>query len=339
MPTIVGTSRPKPKLITLDTIQPRDMTWLWKPYIPSGTVTAIFGAGGQGKTYLTCAIAAAISRGSPLPDQADNKVQQKVLILSAEDDYATVLVPRLIKQGAVMSNIAVPSIKFALDKWGTDQVTELMREFAATVLFIDPIVYYAGGKMDMNKSNEVRSMMEGLKDSAEKSGSSVVIVGHVRKSDEGADADRMMGSADWVNASRSGLLVTKTNDGTKIMKHVKTNYGELGVARAFDIDDNGFQWGDAYDDDQLPVKGASGRKSNAVVFLKDLLANGPVSAVEVLAAADDAEISQATLNRAKVGVAESVFSKSKGWMWELIHRDPDDKPIMDKKWKGKIERD
>lgn len=336
MATVIAPKRVKPKLITLDTIKPQEIKWLWKPYIPAGTVTAIFGAGGQGKTYMTVAIAAALSRGDPLPDQDDNKVPQKVLFLSAEDDYATVIVPRLIKQGAVMSNIAVPDTKFALDKWGVEAVTELMREFAATVLFIDPIVYYAGGKMDMNKSNEVRSMMESVKTAAERSNSSVIVVGHVRKSDVGDEADRMMGSADWVNASRSGLLVTKTNDGTKILKHVKTNYGAMGLARGFEITDEGFQWGEAYDEDNLPKKTSSQRKDAAVAFLRVLLANGPVLAKEVLAAAEDNNIPPATLNRAKPKVAESYFSKSQGWMWQLLPTADNlgtwEPPIMDKKW-------
>lgn len=313
----VTLTKPKPTLITLNTIVPQEIKWLWHPYIPLGTVTAVFGQGGQGKTFLTCDIAARISRGAGLPDQAGAALPQKVLMLSAEDDYPTVLVPRLIKQGANLNNIAVPSFQFTLDTWGAKQVTELMREFAATIVFIDPIVYYAGGKMDMNKSNEVRAMMETLKSAADQSQSAVVIVGHVRKSEEGNDADRMMGSADWVNAARSGILVTKANDGTKIMKHVKTNYGERGVSRGFDIDDRGFIWGETYDDDALPSKSSSGRKEQAVSFLISLLKDGPVPASEVQIRANDENISMVTLNRAKVGVAVSVFSKTSGWVWQL----------------------
>lgn len=324
MPTIIAPKRPKPTLITLDTIEPEPIKWLWYPYIPAGTVTAIFGRGGQGKTFLTCAIASALSNGEPLPGQDPNlpRIPQRSLILSAEDDYASVLVPRLIKQRANRANIAVPSEKFILDKWGTDQVTDLMREFAATVVFVDPIVYYAGGKMDMNKANEVRAIMEGLKSAAERSGSSVIIVGHVRKSDEGADADRMTGSADWVNAARSGLLVTTTNDGTKVMKHVKTNYGEFGLVQSFSIDEEGFHWGEAYDVDNLPKKTSAKRRDNAVAFLKNFLANGPVPADEVFKAAGDQGISAPTLNRAKPGVAESVYSKTKGWVWQLVPEQP-----------------
>jgi hypothetical protein len=318
MPLTNAPARKRPKLITLDTIEPQEIKWLWHPYIPAGTVTAIFGRGGMGKSFLTCALSSALSNGQPFPDQNNDKREQKVLLLSAEDDYPTVLVPRLMKQGAKLKNIAVPDFKFVLDKRGAEDVADLMREFAATVVFIDPIVYYAGGKMDMNKSNEVRAMMESLKNSAEASQSSVVIVGHIRKSDEGNDADRMMGSADWVNAARSALLVTKTNDGTSVMRHVKTNYGQHGLSRAFTIDDEGFHWGDAFDEGGVAQSSKTQKKDAAVVFLQILLRDGPVPADEVLKAAGDNGISPATLNRAKPGVAESYYSKTKGWFWQLI---------------------
>lgn len=312
------TKRSKPQFITLDTISPADAKWLWYPYIPSGTVTALYGRGGLGKSFLTCDLASRLSTGTAFPDGPKPLFPQKVLMLSAEDDYPTVLVPRLIKLGANLHNIAVPDKHFILDKQGIDDIRDLMTEFAATVVFIDPIVYYAGGKMDMNKSNEVRSMMEKLKEAAEASSSSVIIVGHIRKSQEGGDGDQMMGSADWINAARSSLFVTKTNDGTKIMKHSKTNYGVEGLARSFEITDDGFEWGETYDEDALPTKSRTQRKDGAVSFLIETLKDGPVPALEVLARAKDEGISSATLNRAKPGVAESVYHKRLGAVWQLI---------------------
>jgi len=311
--------RAKPKFITLDTIEPLPMKWLWEPYIPLGTVTAIFGRGGQGKSFLTVDLASRLSTGTAFPDSLPFGRPQNVLMLSAEDDYQHVLVPRLIKQGADRRHIAVPDKKFTLDKEGAADVTEIMRDFAATIVFIDPIVFYAGGKMDMNKSNEVRAMMERLKDAAEAASAAVIIVGHVKKSDEGSEQDRMTGSADWVNAARSGILVTRTNDGTKIMKHVKTNYGELGPTRSFEITKDGFVWGDKFADDDLPTSSRSGRREQAIAFLRALLADAPAPATEVEQAAKDEGIAPATLSRAKAGIAESYYNKSAGvYYWRLL---------------------
>lgn len=314
--------KPKEKhfLITLDTVTPEPIKWLWYPYIPMGTVTALYGRGGMGKSFITCDIAARLSRGAPLPDQDDvERREQRVMMLSAEDDYTKVLTPRMISLNANLANIAVPNKPFILDEKGIEEISEWMRDFTATVLFIDPIVYYAGGKMDINKSNEVRSMMEKLKNAAEQSDSAVIIVGHVRKSQDGTDADQMMGSADWINAARSALWATKTNDGTRILKHAKTNYGMMGPARAYTIDENGFQWGSVYDENNLPGSSPAKGREKAVAFLKELLQHGPVRASEVMKLAQDENIAPATLNRAKVGVAESYYSTGqKAMCWRLL---------------------
>lgn len=310
--------RARPKLITLDTIAPTDIDWLWEPYIPAGTVTALYGRGGMGKSFITCDLASRLSRGTALPDGVEPPGPQKVLMLSAEDDYPSVLVPRLIKQGADLKNIAVPNKQFVLDSIGINQLAQMMAEFAATMVFIDPIVYYAGGKMDMNKSNEVRSMMEKLKEAAHAVKSTVVIVGHIRKSQEGADGDMMMGSADWINAARSSLFATKTNDGTKVLKHSKTNYGSLGLARAYDITSDGLTWGETYDENDLPAAHPTTKADVAESFLRTLLADGPVYATEVFSMAKDNGISDSTLNRVKPKVAESFYSRSaQAMMWKL----------------------
>lgn len=313
------TKRTKPKLILASSIDPRETQWLWYPYIPAGTVTALFGQGGMGKSFITCDIASRLSRGAPLPGQEGQPTTpQKVLMLSAEDDYHEVLIPRLIKLGANLDNIAIPGEQFTLDAQGAKWLAEDMQSFSATVVFIDPIVYYAGGKMDMNKANEVRAMMETLKSAASAAHCSVIVVGHIRKSIEGGDANMMMGSADWVNAARSGLWATKTNDGTRVLKHVKTNYGKNGDTIEYEITDQGFEWGGVYDEGGNYGGKPASQKEQAVKFLQELLADGPEPANSVFSQAEERGISVATLNRAKVGVAESVYSRERGKMWRLL---------------------
>ena len=65
--------------------------------------------------------------------------------------------------------------------------------------------------------------------------------------------------------------------------------------------------------------GGEGKLSEAEAFLKDELAHGPVDADAMLAKAADANISRATLRRAKgklkVAAVKSGFAS--GWAWEL----------------------
>lgn len=315
------TPREPVEWITADLIPPREIKWLWYPYIPKGTITALYGRGGMGKSQITCAIAAAISQGVLLPGQReeDKRKPQGVLMLSAEDDYAEVLIPRLINAGANLAHIAMPKKRFILDPSGIGLMADAIAEYDTTVVFIDPIVYYAGGKMDINKANEVRAMMEKLRTAASEHESAIIIVGHIRKSQEGTDGDLMMGSADWINASRSALFATQTNDGTRILRHTKSNYGPQGPSLSYNLLNPGFEWGDIYEDSQPQGRRPAAKSAEAVDFLKNLLADGPETAKNVEISAKQAGISPATLNRAKTGVAESYFSRSAGcWMWRLL---------------------
>lgn len=77
-----------------------DTRFIWEPYIPIGDYTVMMADGGTGKTILCCGIAAAISRGEPLPGDYSRHNQKKTLIISAEDTGA-LLKKRLSVQSAV----------------------------------------------------------------------------------------------------------------------------------------------------------------------------------------------------------------------------------------------
>ena len=52
---------------TASDIETQPIAWTWPPYLPRGTAVVVIGDGGNGKSFFTLAIAAAISRGLPLP--------------------------------------------------------------------------------------------------------------------------------------------------------------------------------------------------------------------------------------------------------------------------------
>ncbi|MDE7094398.1 MAG: AAA family ATPase, partial [Oscillospiraceae bacterium] len=53
----------------------KDIRYVWYPYIPAGDYTVLMAAGGTGKTYFACGIAATISKGEalPVPDEYKSK--------------------------------------------------------------------------------------------------------------------------------------------------------------------------------------------------------------------------------------------------------------------------
>ena len=54
------------EIIKASEIEPKEVKWLWYPYIPFGKVTLLQGDPGDGKSKLMLSIAALLSKGEPL---------------------------------------------------------------------------------------------------------------------------------------------------------------------------------------------------------------------------------------------------------------------------------
>jgi len=311
--------RKPPKLLNCEELKVRQPHWVWYPYIPANCATMVFGVGGIGKSYLSCELAAAFSAGRKLPGQAEGEPRKhNVLLMSAEDSPSAVIKPRLIKCGADLKRVFIPDEPFLLDKWGLGVVQDYMEKSQASIVIIDPIVHYMGGKIDMNKMNEVRAITGALHQKAMNTDSAIIILHHARKGTEGQGYEKAAGSADFVNAVRSVLYAHKTNDGTSVVEHVKTNYGVHGKALAFFIDEEGFHWIGDYTD--VMIAGGAVKRDEAAVFLKTVLEHGPVAAKEIASLATDEGFTLRTLNRAKTGIVDSIMrydGQTRMWFWRL----------------------
>ena len=315
------TTRKAPKLLNVE----NDITvsmpnWVWFPYIPANCATLLFGVGGIGKSYMSCEIAAALSCGRALPNQKTEDTRaHRILLMSAEDSPSAVIKPRLIKCGANLANIFIPSESFVFDKWGLKVVQDYMEKCKASIIIIDPIVHYMGGKIDMNKMNEVRAITGALHQKAMSTDSAIIILHHARKGSEGQGYEKAAGSADFVNAVRSVLYAHKTNDGASVIEHVKTNYGVMGSALAFKIDEAGFHWDGEYSAEKLAT--GTTKRDRAKTFLQVVLKDGPVSALEIAKMAKDEGFNMTTIGRAKPTVAESILryvDETRHWYWRAL---------------------
>lgn len=321
-----------------NTIEPKEVTWLWYPFIPVGAATMIFGPGGTGKSHIAVDIASRVSRGEAFPGQVGVPLPaQKVLMLSAEDELDRVMVPRLIKAGANLNNIALLAEPITLDKLGLEVIEHFIDQFAVGIVFIDPVVAYIGGKVDINRANETRTFTGGLHRIAMDTGTPIVVVHHARKGSEGADYERMMGSADFSNAVRSVLYTTQAPNGDRIMKHVKANYAPLGSTWRYQFGENGFEWVGTYHEDGTAAQHKGAKRNEASEWIKEILKDGPVRATEIEEKAEYKGYNHRTLVRAKAGIAESYLEANKNgkmqWYWRLINGpEQSDLPIMDNKW-------
>lgn len=334
------------EFLVLDQIAPQDSRYLWYPYIPADRLTIIEGDPGVGKSWITCSIAAAISSGTRLPQMNVTLPAQRVLMASTEDGMAETVVPRLLQLGADMKNIALIPHTFTLDKEGVARLEATVKGFSATLIFIDPLVAYIGGKVDMYRANEVRDVMQRLAAMAERTQSAVVVVRHLRKegNKKGKDIYAGMGSIDFTAAARSVVSVSKMRGGDRVFKHIKANNSPEGKPLQYDLnyeaepiqhvdtargvlvvetkwDKANFQWLGVYDKKLVPETREPNTKprkfDEAVDFLRAALLPGPQRASDLMVQARVLGISEKTLLRARRLTAET-YKASGVWMWRSI---------------------
>lgn len=314
--TIVKTRMVKPlPYVILSEVETEPLHWLWYPYIPRGGLSMIVGDGGYGKSWMTCAITADLSQGRALPGQ-DPLPPQKVLMISAEDGVSQIIKPKMEKLNANMANIAVFDEGFALNPAMADSIASAMKEFDATVVFLDPMVAYIGGHTDMFRANETRDILSQLDRIAKETNTAIVGVHHVRKAMASVAQHKTMGSVDFVNGVRSTLLVDISKAGQYYMAHVKANWSKKGPPLAYSMDNDVFRWEGEYTSLEEPHEISKTPRNKAKAFLMAMLRNGPVPATEMVKLGIQEGINERTLSRSKKGIARS-FQKDDRWFWEL----------------------
>ena len=312
-------------------IKAKPVNWLWKPYIPLGKITSIEGDPGIAKTYITLAIATAMSLGQGLPMQIQGE-PCNVLMASAEDGYADTFRPRLDGMGANHEHIFVIDDTFSFDDVGFAQLEIIITTFQPKLLVIDPLQAYLGAGMDFHRANETRPVLARLAKLAESHELAVLVVRHLSKG-SGKAIYRGIGSIDFTAACRSVLMAgcDPENPAVLAIVHIKSNLAKKGPSQGYELRDDNFYWTgeSAMTADQIMAgddnSGNRSEKDGATEFLRDELANGPVLANNVYRDAEGAGISKRTLNRAKkqMGIITGRMrekGKSGGggyWTWQL----------------------
>ena len=84
------------EVIKASEIEPKEVKWLWYPYIPYGKVTLLQGDPGDGKSKLMLSIAALLSKGEPLPfTETEENEPMTIIYQTTEDDADDTVYPDL----------------------------------------------------------------------------------------------------------------------------------------------------------------------------------------------------------------------------------------------------
>lgn len=283
----------------------QQVQWLWEPYIPFGKLTIIQGDPGEGKTTLALRLAAACSTGVPLPGMAVLE-PFSVIYQSAEDGMGDTIKPRLIDAGADLDRVlSIVEDKKPLSLLD-ERIEQAILENRARLMILDPVQGYLGSHVDINRANEIRTVLKNVSAIAERTGCAIVLIGHLNKASGANSAYRGLGSIDFRAAARSVLLIGRLkNDPTvRVMVHDKSSLAPEGKSLAFALgDEEGFRWLDGYDsissEELLCGFHAETKTAAAEELIRDMLSGGKeVMAEEIFRCAQHKQISRRTVNEA-----------------------------------------
>lgn len=197
----------------------------------------------------------------------------------------------------------------------------LSQGYLKTIL--DPMQAYIGAKTDINKANEVRSVLSQLGRIAEDYGCAVILVGHLNKS-RGSKANyRGLGSIDFEAAARSVLLVgrLKDDENIRVVAHEKSSLAPNGKPIAFELsEENGFVWKGHYEisiDDLANGISREKKSEQAENLIRDCLSNGKYPQQIILKKAQNTGISKRVLDEAKKSLGIISIKDGCQWYWKL----------------------
>jgi putative DNA primase/helicase len=337
---------PSANLVRVSSVEKQPINWLWRSRVALGKVTMIAGNPGLGKSQLTTFLAAQVTNGGRWPAGEGQAPKGSVLMLSAEDDVGDTIRPRLEAAGADVDRVhMLTAIRDADAMRGFNLARDLLvlESVLAQIgdvrfVSIDPITAYLGGT-DTHKTADVRAVLAPVSDLAAKHGVAIVAVSHLNKGSGGDAMGRITGSVAFVAAARAAFLIQKDPEDAKrrLFLPVKNNLGTDDTGLAFRIVEKdvgsairapAIEWEDERvtisADEALAAASANdgeegGALREAVEFLRDALAGGPVSRKTIKTDASANGVSEKTLRRAKsrLGVVTRKMGMKEGWIWEI----------------------
>lgn len=229
-------------------IPPRDIEFLWDCRLARGKHTCVGGEPGGGKSQLSFAIAATITKGGVWPCDEGRAPLGDVIILNAEDAAEDTIIPRLIAAGADLRRVHVVNAVREAGRGDrpfsllTDldllekEIDRINRVGNVMLVVIDPISAYLG-RTDSHKNSEVRGVLEPVSAMAARKSVAVLSITHFSKSNASTTTNalhRFVGSIAFVGAPRAAFAVIEDPArGRMLFLHAKNNMGRRPQGLAF----------------------------------------------------------------------------------------------------------
>ncbi len=326
-----GSMDPNLEIIKASEVNPKEVNWLWYPYIPFGKVTLLQGDPGDGKSKLMLELSAILTKGGPLPfaDAVNGHPPMTVIYQTTEDDAEDTVVPRFISSGGDLEKLVFIKEDKKNLTFGDERIKEAILRTKAKLLILDPLSSYIGDDCSLNSANETRAEFNHLIEVAKETGCAIVIVSHMNKLRETSPLYRTSGSIDIAGAARSILAITRTankeDPSERLLVQVKSNLAPTGSAILFQVVEKGIVFLDEIEmtaEEAFSALGPKiGRPSEkldaATAFIKDMLKDGRMLATECEAKLEAAGFKKSTIKKAKRNAGVSSEKGGFIWYWTL----------------------
>jgi DNA repair protein RadA/Sms len=316
-------------------IQERDTSWVMYPHIPDRNIISVEGNPGEGKSWVTLSLCAAVSIGKmpflfsdgrPMEEQKDRDLHTpaNVLHLNVEDDPEETIKKRLRILGADCSRVhCIEGVRKELAdgskvlNFTVDMIPPLEESIIhhkARLVVLDPIQAYLPKGADMNKAESMRPLLGGLMQMARRIGCAVLLVRHFGKRMTDNAIHKAIGSIDFAACVRSVLIVgrypkeadTLTLFERGVVTNAKNNLAPKGLSLDFQLQQDSFRWIGTSNADASDFTGVKdpkgdeewGKETEAMEFLREILATGPADRAFLVTQGKNAGIHERILDRA-----------------------------------------
>ena len=314
------------EIIKASEIEPKEVKWLWYPYIPFGRGTLLQGEPGDGKSKLVHAIAVLLSMGEPIPfTETEENEPMTIIYQTTEDDADDTVVPRFNSAGGDGENLIFIKEDEKTLSFGDNRIREAIEKYNAKLLILDPLSSYIGENCSMNNANETRAEFNHLIAVAKDTGCAIVIIAHMNKMKDNNPLYRTNGSSDIAGAARSILAITRTPNkeapAERYLVQVKSNLAPTGSAILFEVAEKGVNFisememtaEEAFLSLAPQIGRPNEKEMKAKSFLIEMLQGGEMLSSDCEEKLEAAGFKKSTIKKAKKNAG--VISKKKGFLW------------------------
>ncbi|MFC1762700.1 AAA family ATPase [Planctomycetota bacterium] len=209
-----------PDTTNMGTVEPKDVEWLWRPYIPLGEMTSMIGDGDAGKSTLIAYIASRVTTGRRFHLCDDEVSVGSVIWIVQEEDKEKGLARKLeancadvdkVEHFVTVSKKGESKIFFDVTRHIDALRLQCKLMGDVKLIIIDPITAFIGDT-NANCNSAVRQMLLKLNDVAREFNCAVININHVNKDEEKSLINRGLGSQAFKTAVRSQVVVHRGTD-------------------------------------------------------------------------------------------------------------------------------